>query len=58
MPCMNACIYCGNLVDINESLEHNNCKDFYIFSLDEMIKDLEKRIKHYKEKRELFSKSI
>ena len=31
------CEYCGNVINLDDTPAHNNCKDFYVFMLDERI---------------------
>ena len=34
------CEYCANVINLDDTQAHSNCKDFYIFLLDERIEKL------------------
>ena len=36
------CEFCGNVINLDDTPAHNNCKDFYLFMLEERIERLQK----------------
>ena len=34
------CEFCGNVIDLDDTPAHANCKEFYLFMLDERIEKL------------------
>ena len=39
------CVYCNCIYSLDDANKHDICKDFYNFTLEEMIKNLEKKLK-------------
>jgi len=46
------CVYCNCVYEPIDSDKHTLCKDFYNYTLDEVIKNLEKKLKICREIRE------
>ena len=39
------CVYCNCVYSLDDTYKHDVCKDFYNFTLEEVIKKLEKQLK-------------
>ena len=38
------CELCGNVINLDDTPAHNNCKDFYLYMLDERIDKLKQEL--------------
>ena len=38
------CEYCRNVIDLDDTYAHTNCKDFYLYMLDERIDKLKQEL--------------
>ena len=38
------CIYCNNIINLDETWEHSSCEEFTLFILDEMITKVKRKL--------------